>query len=196
MQSITPTQFFEDGRSFTVDIKFDDTTIGVRTWAVRTTLEMGDGKQATPGFSIFAKGEYLHGGRLQVDIPDLPYDQMWPMVSEIVKEAVSHLLFDDYPAARKKAQADLEEAQKKKDDSIQYFEKEPGFRELQEVVGGYFTLQRTLDGRIMAMNEEGILQKLPINKGASRLAGQEVRGRVAVYDEKDEEEEEEEEQES
>jgi len=87
MQTVTPTQFFEEGRSFTVDIKFDDTTIGVRTWAVRTTLEMGDGKQAIPGFSIFAKGEYLHGGRLQVDIPDLPYDQMWPMVSEIVKEA-------------------------------------------------------------------------------------------------------------
>ena len=180
MQSITPTQFFEEGRSFTVDIKFDDTTIGVRTWAVRTTLEMGDGKQAIPGFSIFAKGEYLHGGRLQVDIPDLPYDQMWPMVSEIVKEAVSHLLFDDYPAARKKAQADLE-AQKEKDDSIQYFEKDPGLEKLQEIVGGYFTFQPTLDGRTMAMNEEGILRGMPVNEAASKLAGQKVRGPVAVF---------------
>ena len=192
MESVTPAQFFRDGQSFTVELKFDDTTIGVRIWAVRTTLEMGDDKQATPGFSIFAKGDYPRGGSLKVDIPELPYDKMWPMINEIVTEAVSHLVFDDYPAACKKAQADLEEAQKKKDDSIQYFEKEPGFRELQEVVGGYFTLQRTLDGRIMAMNEEGILQELPINKGASRLAGQEVRGRVAVYDEEDEEEEEQE----
>ncbi len=181
MQSITPTQFFEEGRSFTVDIKFDDVVVGVRTWAVKTTLEVGDDKGVVPGFIIFTKGEYPHGGRLQVDIPELPYDQMWPMVNEIVKEAVSHLLFDDYPAARKKAQADLEEAQKEKDDSIQYFEKDPGLEKLQEIVGGYFTFQPTLDGRTMAMNEEGILRGMPVNEAASKLAGQKVRGPVAVF---------------
>ena len=181
MESITPTQFFGDGRSFTVEIQFDDVVVGVRTWGVKTTLEIGDDKRVVPGFSIFTKGEYPHGGRLQVDIPELPYDQMWPMVNEIVKEAVSHLLFDDYPAARKKVQADLEKDREKEGDSIQYFEKEPGLEKLQEIVGGYFTFQPTLDGRTMAMNEEGILLGLPVNEAASKLAGQEVVGPVAVF---------------
>ncbi len=185
MESITPAQFFEEGRSLTVSVKFDNIDIGVSTRAVRTTPEAGANDSApldvTPGFSIISKGEYPHGSELHVDIPELPYDEMWPMVNEIVKESVSHMIFTDYPAACKKAEANLEKVQNKEGDMVQFFDQEPGLEELQEVVGGYFTLQRTLDGRIMAMDEEGILKKLPVNEEASKLAGQEVRGRVAVY---------------
>jgi len=113
-------------------------------------------------------------------------------VNEIVKESVSHMIFTDYPAACKKAEANLEKVQNKEGDMVQFFDQEPGLEELQEVVGGYFTLQRTLDGRIMAMDEEGILKKLPVNEQASKMLGQEVRGRVAVYRAGADEEEEEE----
>ena len=42
-------------------------------------------------------------------------------------------------------------------------------KELQELVGGYIEVVRTIDGRFMVINEKGKLHRLPLNKQATRV---------------------------
>jgi hypothetical protein len=180
MQSITPTQFFEEGRSFNIELAcraWGDTIIPIRFWAVSSFPHSADS-----GFKIFAKGEYPRGGKLAVEMPAEPYDKLWPAMRVLVEEVTNHMLFVDYPDSLKKVKED-ESARSSSaaEGVILYFDSDPGLEKLQEAVGGYFTFQPTLDGRTMAMNEEGIIQGLPINEAASKLAGQKVRGPVAVF---------------
>lgn len=53
-------------------------------------------------------------------------------------------------------------------------------KELQPVVEGYVEIVRLRDGRIMVVNEEGMLMKLPYNRIASQIAGQPIVGNVLV----------------
>ncbi|MDP2663447.1 MAG: DUF3846 domain-containing protein [Dehalococcoidia bacterium] len=63
-------------------------------------------------------------------------------------------------------------------------------QELQEAVGGYIEVLRLKDGYLMVINEEGRLQDLPFNPGASLicqvaglypyLGGSDIRGDVVV----------------
>lgn len=55
--------------------------------------------------------------------------------------------------------------------------------ELQPVVEGYIEIVRLRDGRLMIVNEEGMLMKLPYNRIASQIAGQPIVGNVLVCDE-------------
>jgi hypothetical protein len=41
--------------------------------------------------------------------------------------------------------------------------------ELQEMVGGYIEIVKTIDGRVMVINEMGKLLNLPLNKQATRI---------------------------
>jgi hypothetical protein len=41
--------------------------------------------------------------------------------------------------------------------------------ELQALVGGYIEVVRTIDGRLMVINEMGKLEGLPLNKQATRI---------------------------
>ena len=64
---------------------------------------------------------------------------------------------------------------------VEYFDYEPSLEVQQAIVGGYITPLYLHDGRIMMINEEGILHKLKINKEASSLAKQCIVGNVVVY---------------
>ena len=59
-------------------------------------------------------------------------------------------------------------------------EKEPSFLEIQELVGGYFTLINVIVennvSAVMYVNEEGEITGLPVNMEASKLAGFDVFG--------------------
>lgn len=55
--------------------------------------------------------------------------------------------------------------------------------ELQPVVEGYIEIVRLRDGRLMIVNEEGMLMKLPYNRIASQIARQPIVGNVLVCDE-------------
>ncbi len=67
--------------------------------------------------------------------------------------------------------------------SIQYFKNEPPFEELQKIAGGFIRSVKTLDGREMWVNEDGLLKGLPVNPEASKLAGCLIVGNVAVVGE-------------
>lgn len=56
-------------------------------------------------------------------------------------------------------------------------------KELQPVVEGYIEIVRLRDGRLMIVNEEGMLMKLPYNRIASQIARQPIVGNVLVCDE-------------
>ena len=64
---------------------------------------------------------------------------------------------------------------------VEYFDYEPSLDDQQSIVGGYITPIHLQDGRIMMVNEEGDLHKLPMNEEASSLAHQRVVGRAVVY---------------
>jgi hypothetical protein len=60
-------------------------------------------------------------------------------------------------------------------------------RELQEAVGGYIEIVRTKTGRFMVLNENGKLDRLPLNRVATSLAdlpfpGDYVCGQVLIAD--------------
>lgn len=58
-------------------------------------------------------------------------------------------------------------------------------RALQNAVGGYFTVLRLRDGRVMVTNEEGDIKNLPYNSLASGLAGDKIVGDVVVMSDAD-----------
>jgi len=45
----------------------------------------------------------------------------------------------------------------------------PSLEELQKLVGGYIEVQTLRNGDSLVINEEGMMQNLPINKEASKL---------------------------
>ena len=53
-------------------------------------------------------------------------------------------------------------------------------REVQKMVGGYVEVVYLRDGRIMLVDEEGLLKQLPINRAASLMAGRPIVGNALV----------------
>ena len=53
-------------------------------------------------------------------------------------------------------------------------------KQMQDAVGGYIELLyiNTKRNEVMIVNEEGLLRRLPVNRRASKLAGQPIRGNV------------------
>ena len=53
-------------------------------------------------------------------------------------------------------------------------------KQLQEAVNGYIELLyiNPKKNEVMVVNEEGLLRRLPVNRRASKLAGQTIRGNV------------------
>ena len=64
-------------------------------------------------------------------------------------------------------------------------EKEPTFLEIQELVGGYFTLINVIvennASAVMYINEEGELAGLSLNREASNLAGFDIFGDTVLW---------------
>jgi hypothetical protein len=59
-------------------------------------------------------------------------------------------------------------------------DKSPSLEEAQLAVGGYVELVRLKDGRQVLVNEEGLLQRLPINEEASLLCNRTIVGNALV----------------
>lgn len=70
--------------------------------------------------------------------------------------------------------------------TITYFAEEPSLQELQKVVGGYIEAVPTHDGRVMYVNEEGLMRQLAFNPEASEMASRRIVGNVAVIGGSDE----------
>ena len=63
---------------------------------------------------------------------------------------------------------------------ITYFDTEPELNIIQKIVGGYFTIIPMKDKRIMFVNEEGELRKLPTNEEATEIIGYPIYGNVLI----------------
>tara|TARA_R110002020_G_scaffold64898_13_gene171795 strand:+ start:2440 stop:2682 length:243 start_codon:yes stop_codon:yes gene_type:complete len=61
-----------------------------------------------------------------------------------------------------------------------HFEKEPSLSELQKVVGGYIEGVRTMDGRMLYVNEDGHMLELELNETATNLVGWLIVGNAAL----------------
>jgi|TARA_R110000803_G_scaffold56959_3_gene114668 hypothetical protein len=55
-----------------------------------------------------------------------------------------------------------------------------GLKRLQDLVGGYIEVVNLTDGRILIVNEEGLLLKLPFNEQASDLSSRPLVGDVIL----------------
>lgn len=58
---------------------------------------------------------------------------------------------------------------------------------LQKAVGGWIERVPTVDGRVLYVNEEGLLKGLMLNRTASLIAGRDIVGDVVVLDHAEEE---------
>ncbi|VVU95145.1 Domain of unknown function (DUF3846) [seawater metagenome] len=63
---------------------------------------------------------------------------------------------------------------------ITYFDTEPELNIIQKIVGGYFTIIPMTDKRLMLVNEEGELKKLPTNEEATKIMGYPIYGNVLI----------------
>jgi hypothetical protein len=63
--------------------------------------------------------------------------------------------------------------------SIQYFDKDPGYETIKRITSGYFTSMPLLDGRILFLNENG-MNDCEINEEASKMCGMVVYGNIAI----------------
>jgi|TARA_B110000858_G_C17763479_1_gene455721 hypothetical protein len=72
--------------------------------------------------------------------------------------------------------------EKEKERTIFYYKKEPDLETIQKIVDGYFTIINTPDNKLMYVNEEGELKKLPVNNEASKMVGFNVYGKVLIVD--------------
>ena len=61
-------------------------------------------------------------------------------------------------------------------------EEEPTLEEAQEFVGGLVELVRLEDGDQMLVNEEGVMQNLPVNFEASFQAGKVILGNAIILE--------------
>ena len=64
--------------------------------------------------------------------------------------------------------------------NIYYYEDEPDFKTIQNIVKGFFTIIIIDDNKKMYVNEEGELKKLKINKKASNIVGYNIYGNVII----------------
>jgi len=58
-------------------------------------------------------------------------------------------------------------------------------KEMQKFVGGYIEIIHLPKNKIMVVNEEGLLKKLPLNITAANIAERQIVGNVIVMSEKD-----------
>ena len=59
-------------------------------------------------------------------------------------------------------------------------DKQPSLKKMQEIVGGYIEVVYLWEGDQMIVNEEGLLQKLDINREASQIAQKLIVGDVII----------------
>jgi len=55
----------------------------------------------------------------------------------------------------------------------------------QDAVGGYIEVVHTRASKVLIVNEEGLIKRLPFNVKASEIAGQQIVGDVICLDEED-----------
>jgi len=67
-----------------------------------------------------------------------------------------------------------------KNKEIVYFDEEPDFKDIQKIVGGYFTIIPLSSNKTMFVNEEGELRQLKINKKATEMVGYTIYGNVLI----------------
>ena len=67
-----------------------------------------------------------------------------------------------------------------KNKEIVYFDEEPDFKDMQKIVGGYFTIIPLSSNKTMFVNEEGELRQLKINKKATEMVGYTIYGNVLI----------------
>ena len=67
-----------------------------------------------------------------------------------------------------------------KQPEIVYLKEEPDFREIQKIVGGYFTAISLPNKKLMYINEEGELKNLKCNNQATKLVGYTIYGRALI----------------
>ena len=58
-------------------------------------------------------------------------------------------------------------------------------KEKQEAVGGYIEIVHTRKGKVLIVNEEGLIKGLQPNKRAMEIAGQHIVGDVICLDQED-----------
>lgn len=58
-------------------------------------------------------------------------------------------------------------------------------KEKQDAVGGYIEVVYTRAGKVLIVNEEGLIKGLPFNAKASEIAGQQIVGDVICLNEED-----------
>ena len=56
-------------------------------------------------------------------------------------------------------------------------------KELQQAIGGYIQVVRLRTGKLLVVDEDGLLKNLPINTKASLLAGQSIVGTAVLCEE-------------
>jgi len=64
-------------------------------------------------------------------------------------------------------------------------DKDNSLKQMQDAVGGYIELIYLSDNKVMVVNEEGLIKRLPYNHTASKLAGQTIVGNVLTCKGKD-----------
>lgn len=64
--------------------------------------------------------------------------------------------------------------------TIEYFSEEPDLKTIQRIVQGYFTIISLPGGKMMYVNEEGLLLNLSVNKDASAIAGFKIYGNALI----------------
>ena len=84
-------------------------------------------------------------------------------------------------ALRRTTQAEVDEALRSMGKpKVTCVETEPGLEECQAAVGGLIEAVYLPDGRLMYVNEEGLLKGLPVNEMASDIAGRYIVGDVII----------------
>ena len=80
-------------------------------------------------------------------------------------------------------------SEKEKEQTIFYYKNEPDLETIQKIVDGYFTTIYVFPFKLnpnvcklMYVNEEGELKKLPVNNEASKMVGFNVYGKVLIVD--------------
>ncbi len=66
-----------------------------------------------------------------------------------------------------------------KEKTIFYFQEDPGYDTLKEITKGYFTTLKTVDNKIIFMNENGE-HSCSINKEATVMFGIVIYGNIAI----------------
>ena len=63
---------------------------------------------------------------------------------------------------------------------IFYYKTEPDIKNIQKIVGGYFTIIPLTNNKLMYVNEEGELKQLQVNENATKMVGYTIYGNVLI----------------